>query len=995
MRSLESKTHRSASAGFTLPVVLVVVAALLIMAVGSLLVSGIERSSARSFVDHQRADLAAYAGLEEIRNIFKLEAANDDFVILQSALTSPITEGREPAPQLFLARAKAEGGDYLYRYVPLFSTLGLPDENARFTPPAIEPLLGSDTNERIDFPTAAYQDKVRAAWRTIEDENGRTVARYAYIVEDLQGKLDPRQVGNIDGPGSTHARAAAPFPAPGLNPSPESDAEHPLDEIALYAIGPDTSSNSQGKLAKTLAENRPLLVSPGSMLAAAEIKPPLTRDGLGHFKDPLARAAEENLAPNLQSYLERPLIPHASGINPIIAGTPCMNLNALLAKNPDAAVDQMAAFIRTALPDFDERKGGFPEDYVKTLAANAIDYADADSYSTLKQDQYRGLDAFPLLSEIALQVNYVGISNVNDRKIMTFRFKLFVELFNPTSQSTAGVARLSYEVALPMSSIGAGIENDPFDSPSMLSNPATSTHDLTFIDGRYWTREVNVSLEPNQYRCDLFADVTYRMDVGAASDIVPDETPFSLDEMKGASGLSLMWGGQIVDRVPSILRQAGLLYTNVNGVVTGGFKVGTPKTITKAALPGHVYDDYPSMYYNMGDPRITHYLRSAQLDENAYPENSSPNRRNIRLDIYKNDVPAKPKVYARMLPSEWPDGGHNAAVGTWSPGSNDKTEMTDSKFNFPYNPQMRLAAPQQISNLGRFYSTTELGRIFDPAMHAPTFSGSGESDDFRRNGKMPPSRSVWPDVNGAQPSPFYGGGNTLRIGRPEHPEFNLSAKPGMHAARLLDLFHVGLSRSADQAAREGPVTRIAGHVNLNTATRDALRAMAGGTLVMDSLLANHPSNNHMGAPSMAPPVSSLTLSAPTSGAEADRIADAIIHSRPYHSAADLARAKDSDGRYVFGERAMYPEADHIEWSDAAAEEIFARVHEGSTVRSRNFRVWIVAQSLASSKVAGRMPTVLAEVRKVFTLFADPGVRASDGAIIQDQFKTKVTFSNDF
>jgi hypothetical protein len=578
---------------------------------------------------------------------------------------------------------------------------------------------------------------------------------------------------------------------------------------------------------------------------------------------------------------------------------------------------------------------------------------------------------------------------------MTFRFKIFVELFNPTSQPSTGVARLSYEVALPMSSIGAGIENDPFDSPSMLSNPAISTHDLTLIDGRYWTREVNVSLEPNQYRCDLFADVTYRIDVGSVSDIIPDETPFSLDEMKGASGLSLMWGGRVIERVPSILRQAGLLYTKVNGVVTGGFKVGTPKTITKAALPGHVYDDYPSMYYNMGDPRITHYLRSAQLDENAYPENSSPNRRNIRLDIYKNDVAAKPKVYARMLPSEWPDGGHNAAVGAWSPGSNDKTEMTDSKFNFPYDPQMRLAAPQQISNLGRFYSTTELGRIFDPIMHAPTFPGSGETDDFRRNGKMPPSRSVWPDVNGNQSSPFYGGGNTLRIGRPEHSEFDLSAKPGMHAAHLLDLFHVGLSRSVDPGDREGPLSRIAGHVNLNTASRDALRAMAGGTLMMDSLLANHSSNNHLGAPCMAPPVSSLTLSAPTSSAEADRIADSIIRSRPYHSAADLARAKDSEGCFVFGERAMYAESEHIEWSDAAAEEVFARVYEGSTVRSRNFRVWIVAQALTPSKVVGGTPTVRAVVRKVFTLFADPGERAADGAIIQNHFKTKVTFSNDF
>ena len=141
-------------------------------------------------------------------------AANDDFVILQASLKSPLTEGRESAPQLFLARAKADGNGYLYRYVPLFSALGFPEENAQLAPPALEPLLGSETTGKIDFSTVPYQDKVRAAWRTIEDESGRAVSRYAYVVEDLQGKLDPRQVGNLDGSDSTHTRVATPFPAP-------------------------------------------------------------------------------------------------------------------------------------------------------------------------------------------------------------------------------------------------------------------------------------------------------------------------------------------------------------------------------------------------------------------------------------------------------------------------------------------------------------------------------------------------------------------------------------------------------------------------------------------------------------------------------------------------------------------------------------------------------------------------------------------------------------
>jgi hypothetical protein len=990
MRIDPSTSQRPAASGFTLPAILVVVGALLILAVGILLVAGIERGTARSFADRQRAELAASAGLEEIRSILTKEAANDDFLVIQSTLGSSTTSGRQSAQHYFIVRGKAAEGSYSYRYVPLFSTRRRPEDQSQLAAPVMEPLFGADANGWIDFTTLPYTDKVRAAWLPIKDEKDRTVARYAYWVEDLQGKLDPALVGNLGGPDLTHARASHPFPAPGLNPDPESNASVPLDQIALFAIEPATTSARQGMLAKTLVENRRLLVSPESTLAAAGITPPLLRDEVGRLADPKARAVEESLAANLHPYFERPLIPFAPGIDPAFAGRPRKNLNGLLAMNPDDAVDEMAAFVRAALPDFDKRKGGFPEDYLKSLAANAIDYADADSTPTLKSGEYRGLDACPLMSEIALQVSYIGISDQQDRKIMTFRFKLFAELCNLTSQRISGAARLSYEVSLPMDSIGAEVGGEPFDSPTLLSDPERSTHDLTLMDGRYWTRQITLSLEPNQYRCYLFADVTYRMDVGGASDLIPKDTPFSLNEGRAESGLSLMWNGKVLERADGILRQAGLIYSKKNGVITGGFKTGTPRILTKAALPGHVYDDYPRMYYNMGDPRMTHYLRAAPLDENAYPENISPNRRNIRLEIYKDDVAAKPKVYARVLPSEWPDGGHNASVGSWSPGGSDKTEMTDSKFDFPYDPQMAPAAPQSISNRGRFYSPTELGRVFDPVMHAPVFPSSSETDDLRGNGKIP-SRSSWPDVRGNQSSPFYGGGNSLRIGRPEHPDFDLSAMPGLHAARLLDLFHVGRSRSENAAERAGPVTRIAGHVNLNTASRDALRAMAAGALAMDPLLAKRTGGDHLGAPSMAPPVAPLYLTVPTSVSEADLIADAIIHSRPYHSTADLARAKGPDGVAVFGNRVMYPDHTNIEWSDAAAEEIFARVYEGSTVRSRNFRVWIVAQALAP----GTEAEVLAEVRTVHTIFADPGERAADGSIVPAKFKTTINSSNEF
>ncbi len=1013
------------TAGFTLPSILVVVGALLILAVGILLVVSIERNTSRAYSDRQRAELAAQAALEDVRGILTLDAANDDFVVLQSALVDPITPGFQSSPDLFLARGKANGTSYSYRYIPLFSTLSSPTPSAPDAPlaaPAVEPLLKSASpdlpaDKYKEFTTLPYNDKVRASWLPIQNDKGKTIARYAYWVEDLQGKLDPKLVGNLaagSAPTTTHAREPYPFPAPGLNPKPESPTELPLNQVALYAIDPAASYSNQGTIGKSLVENRAFLISPDSAVAAAKpdaVLPLVRNPATGRLVDLQVRAAEENLAPGLQPYFEQPLIPYAPGIKLSLVGTPRKNLNGLLAKTPSSAVDEMAAFITLALPDFDSRKGGFPsspsatpvptatftEDYVKTLAASAIDYADADSNPTLLEGKYRGLDVAPLLSELSLQINYDGMTVSGGRNILKFRMKVYAELFNPTNKAmSSGKARVSYEVALPLDSIGSGTGSDAFDSAALLDDPARTTHSLSKINGRYWTQETAVFLEPNQYRAVSFGEVAYRIDVGPTSILILPTTPFSLIEDHGASGMSLMWNGAVVDRSHSIVRQQGLVYSPA--APGNGFKAGTPETISKGCVPGLVYEwTFTKTYANPGDPRIAYYMRSAPLEESAYPDNISPNRRNIRKELYKNDSASKLRVSYRMLPSEWADGGHNAEVGTWTPGASDKTELSDqAKFAFAYDSKMEQSAIQIIANRGSFLSATELGRVFDPIMYQPEFSDSATTNSFLTTCKFPAPYMSFPDVALSSPaSNFYGGGNTLRIGRPEHPKFDTVTKPGMNAANLLDLFHVGLSRSPTAAQREGPVTRIEGHVNLNTATHDALRAIAAGALVMDPALSRQTSGDHAGSPAMAPQTTPVILDAPMNSVVADRIADAVIRSRPYASTGALAHAKEADGTLAFGNKKLYSDPSKIEWTDAAAEEVFARVYESGTVRSRNFRVWVVGQAIASATSATSNPEVLAEVRKVFTIFADPGQRAADGSIVTSKLKTTITATNDF
>ncbi len=1025
MQSPKSLQFRRLPAGFTLPAILVVVGALLILAVGALLVVSIERSTARSFVDRQRAELAAKAGLQDVSGIFNAEAANDDYVILQSTLATPINKDLQSSPQLFLARGTTTAGQVTYRYMPLFSTTSLPKDNSALALPLVEPLVGAGATSYIDFETLPYLDKARASWLpVVDDRNNKMVGRYAYWVEDLQSRVDAGTAGNMNDSGAHQrygwkagsAPNSAKFPAPGLNAeisnigSDGRDKAPPLNQVALYLIDPASGAKDASALDKTIIDGRQALVTPDSTLAVAGILPPLTRGTGGYLSDTKARAVEEGLTASVQPYDEMAMVPFSFGIDPSVVGKPKLNLNALLAKPASAAVDEMAAFIKNGLPNFDDktkgRPGGFPDNYLKTIAANAIDYADVDSDGTVSPggimgtESYRGLDAYPLMSEVILHIKYLGTSTIKGRKVLLWQIILFAELWNHTSERVTGSARLSYENKMRPPAIGAGVAGDYFDSPELLGDKNQVQHNLSQIGGRYWSDKISVSLAPNQYQFYKAATINYTIDVGPSSQTL--QNTFEIYEDLGSSGISLMWNEKEVDRNDKLIR-GNSSPTNPELVYITNFK----KQSGKANIPGHSYGVYNTVNNyknNMGDSRQALYLRGEAypLSDNSYPGNVSPNRRNIRnATIYKNGS-GQANVYGRVMPSEWPDGGHDSDVSGLSMNSfpPDDYDPTNTTL-YPPQPNTREGdAPTFISNRGRFYSATELGRVFDPVMFTPTYDNAGDSATILK-GQMPGGRVSWPSVeSGATPDIYYGGGNTLRIGRPEHSKFDQPAKhapafmPGTSAARLLDLFHAGKSRSDKSADREGPLIRIEGNVNLNTASEDALRAMAGGNLMADARLVKRTSDTHSTS-TMAPPVSALEVSTPTKTKEADLLAQAIIRGRPYSSPSEITSALGTDGKPVFGNREILTDGNKVQWSDAAAEEAFARVYQAATVRSRNFRIWVVGQAVAPTLVTNTSPEVMAEVRKVYTVFADPGVRKPDGVIDPTKYKIQVLNENDF
>jgi type II secretory pathway pseudopilin PulG len=996
--------------GFTLPAVLVVVGALLILAVGVLLVASIERDTARSFVDRQRAELAARAGLEDLRGLLVTEAANDDFVVLQSTLQNPITPGMNPAPHLFIGRGQESvdsSGMFNFRYIPLFSTRTKPTD-APFKTPEIDGLTGG-ANDSLEFTTLPHHDKVRASWLPVLDEKGRTVARYAYWVEDLQARVDPTIAGNKHGSAETHARVAWPFPAAGLNDRPESSGEPALDQIALFALDPAATDAAQGELAKTLLKNRPLLVSPDSQLAAAGIRPPLDRlktvdpasgGMIGDLIDPKARAVERGLVAGIRPYLEQPLVPHAQGIHPSAAGQPKLNLNKLLETGGSSAVDEMGDFIKKALPNFEQRKGGFPEDYLKTLAANAIDYADVDNDSTQRKSQYRGIDGFPLVSEYIMKTRWEDVLQEDGRKFLILSVTVYVELWNMTNVPVSGSAQVSYETQYQFQ-----IPPNPnFINLGDLSKAKSLLVELpdAEVQGSSWFPPLNVSLQPNEYRLYNCGTVTYTYDAVSASEWIASPLTLSGETYAArGSGYRMLWNGSMVDL------SGGGVHRNDSSLNFPADTKNNPRQRVRLTIPGHSHWRGVSAPRdnNMGDPRMSRYLLSPQ-DANVYPQNYSPNRRNIREGSVYNSASRHNLVYGRVLPSEWPDGGHDSPFGTASMhgllnmsagafADDHRIEPDDPRF-FNQLPNLTLGsleAPVRLSNLGRFFSVTELGHIYDPVM----WQVRGNNDTNNRAG------NPWGDVlSSSAASPNLGGGNTLRIGRPEHPGFEV---PGKRASHLLDLFHTGLSRSEDSAKRAGPVTEIKGHLNLNTASKQALRQVLAGRLKQDPEMRRFINDSHdQNSGRRFPLVQKLSPTGspavPDITAAADRIADAIIRSRPYASTGELANTREQNSTRVFGNQQLlsgfttsnFP---ILQWTDAAAEETFARAFEASTVRSRNFRIWVVGQSVAPTTATNASPEVLAEVRKVFTVFADPGERKPDGAVDPAKFRLRILHENDF
>lgn len=661
--------------------------------------------------------------------------------------------------------------------------------------------------------------------------------------------------------------------------------------------------------------------------------------------------------------------------------------------------------------------------YLKTLAAGIIDYADTDSIPNLRLGHYRGVDAHPLVNEQWQKYEFVGAvpapAGATPGRYFEYTITHFVELWNPTNHPINGEVKYSFECNGEMRTAAETFdvyrtlrgseapEGSVYPDASIPVNEAKVAEATT---NDWWHPPMALTnMKSNEYRVLKFGPVRFRLRYGPSSSTGTMTCDFAGYDAAGSDvsskyRLKFQPAGASDFLLVDMSRRPVERYTRSVTDTQGRRKR------FNTSLPGMSYGYQNAGYKNqVGDARASFYINAYQ-DVVNYEDGSSPWGRNRRSNVAT-------RFYGENRISLWPDGGHSTVqTGVSSPGSigrDVRQEFNDPDLqNLPGKPSSEPDRfVQYLSNRGRFFSVTELGHVFDPLMWAPYPTNPGEFQTMSTDPLYRDFADLRPGASAA--SDFYCGGNTLRIGRAEHTRFRPDYRPTPATGRvanrrfcataLLDLFHCGIPLSTNAEHRKGDFIRIDGHVNINTASRDALRALVAGKLVMD---ANTKEISTASAVTpLHPPMDRSANPSPASVAleQGDFIADQIIKHRPYLSVSELPE-KVLVNREQMG-LTPSPNAEQVplfgfinrptdtsvspEWSDAASEELFARIFNSGTVRSRNFRIVVTGQTVRVTPSGDTQ--ILATRSRVYQVFVRPVRRNAGTGIIEDQ-KVEITYA---
>lgn len=997
--------HGFKRSGAALLVTLFLVAAITLIVVSYFAITRQEISVSGATVSETRAKLGEEAAFAEAGALLQSLTSNDHYFV---TLASKETAG-QPTRYTFISTADTDG----ITHVPLFaggetvqdasinldtlSTDDLTDAPAarpeiRFRGETRDDLIELPKLTGLDADGKLQESEIHPQLGTIEllpaeDLPYRT--RYTYWIEDLEGYPNLDVVGAWSSDGSNtairHGYSAI-------------DSRAGLGPLPLTAGSDVAFAFPQGLRGQSLLDQVAPGLSPREILLQTW---PLT--GISADRHPFHNAARlsaernwisdtrypavghpdrepERFSSGLQPYRRVPLIPYGHGYPD--EGKPRYNLNTLVA-NRDLTI---ADIVEKNLPDFRNRRGGFPddEDYVGTLAANAIDYADEDSLPALPVNvanagtrKFRGVDSYCPVNEFFVKFGYVGYEPDGANDLVVFEATPYAEFWNTSNREVVmNNLRLRFRF----------LERIRFRSNGQWHEiqEGHRTEDGSFPD----SGGLSVAVPPGHFVIAAFGKIRWKVPV-PRSPVIPFPV---VQDLKGVSNVMIRSHYELNSGVlkfdqcgrPEVGEALatptyGFFFEDHEGILHPGepfMRMATP------ALAGKSYGFNGGFGSHLGDPWMPWYSRST-AERFTYATKATPGFRNFDHDKVTAAQPDRFKDQTRVR--DWPDRGYDSALLV---ATNPDSDLeTPDQFNRPQSAEERSFAPWRISNLNRFHSVTELGHLHDPVMWIP---GPDQGPDSLVSKQTTQRYNLLRDTSlknlpsSAQPGKMWGGGNTLRIGRPEHELFD---QPGMRASQWLDLFHTGVTgtnlgiesgpaedlyRHYDPRDHQPPPAApdpvgsqtepyslvfdpdlhaqsifqlIHGHLNVNTApTRFEIETLLRGPSVSSDLRLK---TDDFKTPVYEREGETGTLRSALKEETIPLIAQGLMDARPFLSPSHLAR--------VFSELIERHDALPDHHNDAEAEEPFARLFNTTSLSSRHFRIHAAAEvyHAETGEVVGR------------------------------------------
>lgn len=750
------------------------------------------------------------------------------------------------------------------------------------------PLLGGRTSLPVGW-VYLYQEK--RIFGTTNTTN-IPVARAAWFMEDLSGMIDVERMG------ATANRTT------GTNPEE-------ISLLNMFRAGGGTVLTSLAKITNSTA--RKLLFTPG-LLANSNLSGLTNTNDLRYFATGLREWRPTNAAGDngTVSWIpagifaritntDQPRGYKDSGflkmdINQMVAAGNCTNL---------------ANFIRANLPDFTNRAGGMNgNNYLYALAANMIDYADTDSNSTpftINGITGAGFDSSPYPTIIFDQISLAA---------KTLTVNTYWQFWNCSSTRSPEVTNAcTYDFADTLGSYTTTTAVPVPGSPRM--QPTAFTANL-----------IVPALDPG---CSAIVSMANTINL---------ESPTLIPAGVSAANLQSIWINGTGNGQKTTNNKFRL---TLNGQVVSELRTGferKAKTLIKGGaaewsggMPGLRYDNVAGTATSFkvppsGDPRMLLYLT-----------NSAPTGYLSACDYDKNVEWGL--GFAQTRNDAFNGSPYSGKPGNWTDGANStNTTVSGTPYPDATAPTVGTSASKStilapLSNLGRYTNICQLGDIFDPLQWISTTITT-------------PSMWVNCDIavgNTWSANSMYGGGSTLRIGRPEHSRFawtNLGVTPasqpipnmGQSAAAFLDLFCL---INPSRVSANG-IYRTGGKINLNTAPGPVLAALAGGiTLTRDP--------NKVGAE-----VNTTMISAFTNGVMRFRslypflTPSQLAFISANYGATGWTNSAVWTANAVFGTNTLGGGlAGVTSLNDAGREEWFSKIYELASVSSVNYRFYLAAQ----------------------------------------------------